>query len=142
MALFTTNRIRSAATGKWRWCFASHTSRRYLFPSFAALSILAVSGLILTMHHRLDWQLLTQTQEEALLIFCFGMFWMSVLLAWRALRAHGGGGAGVPGGSAEIYEARRQGTVRGAGMGSSRQLRPYPCSIDDAYCIVEEYTFF
>jgi len=149
MALFTDNRIRSAATVAMVLCIAHVAS---LFISFfhifhltqAALSILAVGGLmyLLTMHHRLDWQLLTQTQEETLLIFCFGMFWMSVLLAWRALRAQGGSGAGVPDGSAEIYEARRQGAVRGAGMDSSRQMRPYPCSIDDAYCIVEEYTFF
>ncbi|KAJ6485034.1 hypothetical protein C8R47DRAFT_1130617 [Mycena vitilis] len=99
---------------------------------------MAVSGLIflITMHHRRDGHLLTQTQEEMVLIFCFGLFWMSVLLAWHWLRSQSGDpimtdetDAGVP-------------AVRRDSYRPARQVRPYPCSIDDAYCIVEDYTFF
>ncbi|KAJ6515881.1 hypothetical protein C8R45DRAFT_957937 [Mycena sanguinolenta] len=78
-----------------------------------------------------------------LLIFCFGLFWMSVLLGWHWLRAQGqqgnprlaaGGGersdAGVP-----VVDVRR----RPAGI--TGQQPPYPCAFDDVYCIVEEFRF-
>ncbi|KAJ7781226.1 hypothetical protein B0H16DRAFT_611751 [Mycena metata] len=49
-----------------------------------SVAILAVSGLIflITMHHRREGHLLTQTQEEMVLIFCFGLFWMSAHYAF------------------------------------------------------------
>ncbi|KAJ7276415.1 hypothetical protein B0H12DRAFT_1085280 [Mycena haematopus] len=111
-----------------------------------SVTILAVSGLIflITMHHRRDGHLLTQTQEEMFLIFCFGLFWMSMLLGWHSLRAQGqddnpglaAGGRGESKAEMPVVDVRR----RPAGI--TGQQRPYPCTIDDAYCFVEEYTFF
>ncbi|KAJ7700112.1 hypothetical protein B0H17DRAFT_925803, partial [Mycena rosella] len=80
--------------------------------------------------HRREGHLLTQTQEEMLLVFCFGLFWMAALLGWRALRAQGGHPSSSAG---QMLEP--------AGI-SGQAVRPYPCSIDDVYCVVEDYTFF
>ncbi|KAF7355328.1 Ubiquitin-conjugating enzyme E2 8 [Mycena sanguinolenta] len=129
-----------------------HSSRAVLqgFPDAfhltqTSVTILAVSGLIflITMHHRQEGRFLTQTQEEMLLIFCFGLFWMSVLLGWHSLRAQGQqgnlglaaggrqrGDAGIP-----VIDVRRPAGIIG-------QQRPYPCSFGDMYCIEEEYSFF
>jgi len=103
-----------------------------------SVAILAVSGLIflITLHHRRDGHLLTQTQEEMVLVFSFGLLWMAVLLGWRALRA------GTNTRSLEAVSAGTPAVRRERPAGMPGQVRPYPCSIDDAYCIVEEYTFF
>ncbi|KAF7292466.1 UBIQUITIN-CONJUGAT-2 domain-containing protein [Mycena chlorophos] len=102
--------------------------------SQAGLAMLAVAGLIylITMHHRQDGQLLTQTQEEALLIACFAVLWMSVLVGWNALRGgEATGGEKLPQQAAELREIRRSGGMR--------EMRPYPCTADSDYCFVEEY---
>lgn len=117
----------------------------------------------ITMHHRREGHLLTQTQEEMVLIFCFGLFWMSaasdilsravltetqgVLLGWHSLRAQGQGanswlaaGRGAADAIMPVVDVRTRRMEGIAGQGQG--VRPYPCAIDDAYCIVEEYTFF
>ncbi|KAJ6539361.1 hypothetical protein B0H19DRAFT_1178656 [Mycena capillaripes] len=142
MALFRDHPIRSVASVATA-LFIAHVLS--IFVSFfhvfhltqASVAILAVSGLIflITMHHRREGHLLTQTQEEMVLIFCFGLFWMSVLLGWHALRALGRNPE-LAGGTNAGVAVRRESQRPVAGV------RPYPCSIDDAYCIVEEYTFF
>ncbi|KAK7054279.1 hypothetical protein R3P38DRAFT_1496574 [Favolaschia claudopus] len=112
-----------------------------------SVAILAVSALmfLIAMHHRRDGHLLTQTQEEMALIASFGLFWMSVLLAWHSLKAQGQGGGdmdfaaghrGVSDAIMPVVDVRRK-----SGFGGQR-FRPYPCAMDDAYCIEEEYTFF
>ncbi|KAJ7904529.1 hypothetical protein B0H14DRAFT_609597 [Mycena olivaceomarginata] len=87
------------------------------------------------------------TQEEMVLIFCFGLFWMSVLLGWHSLRAQGQGanswlaaGGGADDATMPVVDVRTRRMEGIAGQGQG--VRPYPCAIDDAYCIVEEYTFF
>ncbi|KAF8076403.1 hypothetical protein FPV67DRAFT_1406461, partial [Lyophyllum atratum] len=42
------------------------------------VAILAICSMmfLVTMHHRRDGQLLTQTQEEMVLICGFGLFWI------------------------------------------------------------------
>ncbi|KAJ7890787.1 hypothetical protein B0H13DRAFT_1626114 [Mycena leptocephala] len=150
MALFRDHPIRSVASGEpivAAALFIAHVVS--LFVSFfhvfhltqTSVAILAVSGLIflITMHHRREGHLLTQTQEEMVLIFCFGLFWMSMLLGWRALRGQGGNPrlAGGTNTRAPVINVRRDTQRPPAGI-----IQPYPCSIDDAYCIVEEYTFF
>jgi len=150
MALFRDHPIRAVASVV-TVLFVAHVVS--LFVSYfhvfhltqTSVAILAVSGLIflITMHHRREGHLLTQTQEEMVLIFCFGLFWMSVLLGWHSLRAQGARGsldlADGPvanGAGAPVVDVRRRPSAGITGQ------RPYPCSIDDAYCIVEEYTFF
>ncbi|KAF8897547.1 hypothetical protein BD779DRAFT_386240 [Infundibulicybe gibba] len=90
-----------------------------------SVAILAIAALmfLVTMHHRRDAHLLTQTQEEMVLIGGFALFWMASLLAWRGFSSHGSDLSYGSGGGR-------------AGFGSS------PCSSDDVYCMVEEYTYF
>ncbi|KAJ7498908.1 hypothetical protein FB451DRAFT_15423 [Mycena latifolia] len=148
MALFRDHPVHSVAAVATA-LFIAHVMS--LFVSFfhvfhlsqTSVAILAVSGLIflITMHHRRDGHLLTQTQEEMMLIFCFGLFWMAVLLGWHALRAQGGNprsasGLDNVGGQVARRETRRP------GAGISGQVRPYPCSGDAYYCVEEDYTFF
>ncbi|KAJ7368317.1 hypothetical protein DFH08DRAFT_831077 [Mycena albidolilacea] len=127
--------------------FVSHFHAFHLTQT--SVAILAVSGLIflITMHHRREGHLLTQTQEEMVLIFCFGLFWMSVLLGWHSLKAQGQGanswlaaGGGADDATMPVVDVRTRRMEGIAGQGQG--VRPYPCAIDDAYCIVEEYTFF
>ncbi|KAJ7129654.1 hypothetical protein C8R44DRAFT_777334 [Mycena epipterygia] len=147
MALFRDHPIRSAATVA-AVLFGAHVASLFvsLFHVFhltqTSVAILAVSGLIflITMHHRREGHLLTQTQEEFLLISCFGLFWMAVLLGWHALGAQRGNPSSTSG---LMSDARVQAGMRerpATPMG--QQVRPYPCSIDDAYCIVEDYYIF
>jgi len=146
MSLFRDHPIRSVASVAAALFIAHVVS---LFVSFfhvfhltqTSVAILAVSGLIflITMHHRRDGHLLTQTQEEMVLIFSFGLFWMAVLLGWRALRAESPRSTGgLEAVNAGVPAVRRENP---AGM-AGQAVRPYPCSINDAYCIVEDYTFF
>ncbi|KAF8195876.1 hypothetical protein K438DRAFT_1826667 [Mycena galopus ATCC 62051] len=112
-----------------------------------SVTMLAVSGLmfLITLHHRREGQFLTQTQEEMVLIFCFGLFWMSALLGWHSLRQGGSpglhlaaGGRGANHAEVPVVDVRR----RPMGGFPGQQARPYPCAYDDAYCVVEEYTYF
>ncbi|KAK7061731.1 ubiquitin-CONJUGAT-2 domain-containing protein [Favolaschia claudopus] len=100
-----------------------------------SVAILAVSALmfLIAMHHRRDGHLLTQTQEEMALIASFGLFWMSVLLAWHSLRAQGQGGgdmdfaAGHRGASDAIMpvvDVRRK-----SGFGGQRLMSDYEVSL-------------
>ncbi|KAG5651430.1 hypothetical protein H0H81_008660 [Sphagnurus paluster] len=114
-----------------------------------SVAILAISSLmfLVTMHHRRDGQLLSRAQEEMVLISGFGLLFVgkrqsievsrcqysysdkswileAVLLAWRARSAVSGPG--------DLDVAGRQ-----------RESRwPYPCSSDDIYCVVEDYTYW
>ncbi|KAJ6613427.1 hypothetical protein B0H10DRAFT_2048420 [Mycena sp. CBHHK59/15] len=146
MPLFREHPIRSVASVVIALFIAHVVS---LFVSFfhvfhltqTSVAILAVSGLIflVTMHHRRDGRLLTQTQEEMVLIFCFGLFWMATLLGWRALSARENHSRLT--GEVDMATAVA-GERESRPVGFTGQVRPYPCSIDDAYCVVEEYTFF
>ncbi|KII95195.1 hypothetical protein PLICRDRAFT_34032 [Plicaturopsis crispa FD-325 SS-3] len=80
-----------------------------------SVAILALASLIVLIgvHHNREGQILTQTQEEVVLIGAFGLFWLAFLVAMRAFNA-----------------------------GGSVNQRPYPCSGDDIYCIEEEWSFF
>jgi len=94
-----------------------------------SVAILALSSLaILTVaHHTRQGQVLTQTQEEMLLIGAFGLFWLSFLVILRAFRSrntHGGQAAGPTA------------PVSATGSGSRR---PEWCSGDDVFCVVEEW---
>jgi len=101
----------------------------------SSVAILAILSMIcfVTMHHRQEGRLMTQTQEEMVLICAFGLFWVAALIAWRAFSHQGvdlGRAAGV---DIPMASASRQ---------EPEGIRPYPCSSDDLYCIVEEYTFW
>lgn len=84
--------------------------------SIAVVSI-ALLVVMITMHHRMEGQLLTQTQEEAVLIGGFVLLWIAVLVAWRAF------------------------TTKNVGGSQTLAEMPSPCSSDVGYCIVEEYYY-
>jgi len=104
-----------------------------------SVAILAICSMmfLVTMHHRRDGQLLTQTQEEMVLICGFGLFWIATLLAWRAV-SHRAVDLGAVG---ELHHVSAS-AVRQIEPGFTGGVRPYPCSSDDIYCVVEDYTFF
>ena len=98
---------------------------------------------------------MTQTQEEMVLICAFGLFWVgesslksspqqalmkepAALIAWRAF-SHSEVDLGrVVGVDTPIASASRE----EPGTRITGGIRPYPCSSDDLYCVVEEYTFW
>lgn len=60
-----------------------------------------------------------------------------MLLAWRASSNHG-----VDPARAGELDLATASTGRHRESGFTGGIRPYPCSSDDIYCVVEEYTFF
>jgi len=102
--------------------------------SVAILAILSMMAFV-TMHHRREGQLMTQTQEEMVLICAFGLFWVAMLIAWRAF-SHRTGNLGP--GDIDLPMA----SAGGPESWFTGGIRPYPCASDDIYCVVEDYTFF
>ncbi|KAL1755430.1 hypothetical protein FB107DRAFT_213520 [Schizophyllum commune] len=102
----------------------------YTQATLAVLSILAMMVLV-TLHHRREGHLLTQTQEEMMLIGGFGLFWLAAYMGWRAVRQRSTGDAVAP----------STGSGGGGAVGS-RGGWPSPCSGNDYYCIIEEYTYY
>jgi hypothetical protein len=102
-----------------------------------SIAILGISGfmLLIAMNHRRgegeNHHVLTQMQEEMLLIMGFSLLYIAISLGWRATTGRGT----VP----ETSPLAHGGEAPGRGGGRSR---PYPCSDDDIYCIVEEYSYF
>ncbi|KIK68143.1 hypothetical protein GYMLUDRAFT_36979 [Collybiopsis luxurians FD-317 M1] len=100
-----------------------------------SVAILGLSGfmLLIAINHRRaegEGHHLTQMQEEMLLIVGFGLLYIAISLGWRAVTGQGVG-------------------IERSGLGRTEDLsrkgsdgRPYPCSEDDIYCIVEEYSYF
>ncbi|KAJ7283637.1 hypothetical protein C8J57DRAFT_1053257 [Mycena rebaudengoi] len=152
MALFQDHPIRSGLLVVAA-LFVAHVVS--LFVSFfhifhstqASVAILAVAGVIflVAQHHQRNGHLMTHTQEEMVLIFCFGLFWLCVLLGWHGLRAREGsprssGEMDIASAMTQVATRERLGKASVAGFRG--QVRPYPCNVDDLYCVVEEYTFF
>ncbi|KAF7433454.1 hypothetical protein PC9H_005406 [Pleurotus ostreatus] len=157
MPLFTDRPLRStagvAAALTVAYVISSMTSSMQAFHlTQTSVAILAISSLLflVTMHHRREGHLLTQSQEEMVLIGGFGLFFMvltacfvvvsfhkAAMLAWRGsqTRSIAPGAAGEVGLSAASGSSRRD-------PGFTSGARPYPCSPDDVYCVVEEWTFW
>jgi len=101
--------------------------------SFVAVVALASLMVLVMHHHRQEGGLLTQAQEELILICSFGFFWIALLIAFRAYRQQGGAMMGNGVGSSHSNSNRG---------GDTGGKRPYPCSGDAAYCIVEEWSYY
>ncbi|KAH9936947.1 hypothetical protein B0H21DRAFT_57646 [Amylocystis lapponica] len=107
--------------------------------SVAMLALASLAVLVVT-HHRRDGHLLTQGQEEAILIGAFGLFWFAVLIAFRAFGQRGiNSGAAGEVSLERATQAGRQEMGHEPGFTGGR--RPYPCSSDSYYCVVEEWVF-
>ncbi|ETW83943.1 hypothetical protein HETIRDRAFT_170409 [Heterobasidion irregulare TC 32-1] len=106
--------------------------------------MLAISCLLVfvVLHHRRSGNVLTESQEEMILIGALGLFWFAVLVAWRAINQQGSVGitdeVRLPAPAATTPV--RGGARRPSGMTGRR--RPWPCSPDDVYCVVEEWSYF
>ncbi|KAI0045292.1 hypothetical protein FA95DRAFT_1468584, partial [Auriscalpium vulgare] len=107
----------------------------------AAVALLATASLMIYIvsHYRRIGPVLTDSQEELILVSAFGLFWLALLVAWRAVRqgsplayGHVGDIGGV---STAASPPRRDTGFTGKGG-------PWPCSSDDVICVVEEWSFF
>ncbi|KAG2156075.1 hypothetical protein DEU56DRAFT_765444 [Suillus clintonianus] len=145
-----------------------------------SVTILAIGALIVLVvkHHRNggdpENRVLSQSQEELILIAAFGAFWLAFLLAMRAWNqnsvdidlAHprsmfqsstGAAQSNVVGAGSRGIAAAAQGRppavaserLQGASSYTRQQYKPqagyrkpHPCNPGDAYCVVEEWTFY
>lgn len=91
-----------------------------------SVAILALSSLaiMIVAHHTRQGQIMTQTQEEMLLIGAFGLFWLSFLVILRAFRARG-----------------ETTVVSSVAKTSAVSTRPEWCRADDALCVIEEWRY-
>ncbi|KAH8118268.1 hypothetical protein DFH11DRAFT_659735 [Phellopilus nigrolimitatus] len=126
-----------------------------------SIAIIALASLMLLVaaNHRRQGQVLTQTQEELLLLVAFGLFWLSAFVAYRAFgqRRHTDGDGLHPPYPA-MTPPRTGGMERQDGLNPQRQQRPpqrvgtqterpgenpgWPCSGDAFRCVVEEWTYY
>ncbi|GJJ07463.1 hypothetical protein Clacol_001665 [Clathrus columnatus] len=144
--------------------FRHHPFRSIGYVAFSltssSVAILALSSLaiMIVAHHTRQGQIMTQTQEEMLLIGAFGLFWLckricdpyrndeemindllifsAFLVILRAYRARD-----QPEQSNASVTGRSSGTrdrASIAGVGSGRRPE-WPCRKDSALCIIEEW---
>ncbi|TFK75895.1 hypothetical protein BDN72DRAFT_831336 [Pluteus cervinus] len=117
------------------------TSTHALHITQTSVAILALTGLmfLVAQHHRREGHLMTQTQEEVVLIVGLALFWIAVLLAWKGAYQRPYGEIDLAAASKVSSSGAASNAINTAGGG---WVDPYPCTADDYYCLVEEYTFF
>ncbi|KAF8484295.1 hypothetical protein JB92DRAFT_3029858 [Gautieria morchelliformis] len=140
MALFRHNRLRSALYAGGL-AILVHIFHRFIPTSHFAFSLTSTSVAILALsslaimtvaHHTRQGQVMTQTQEEMLLIGAFGLFWLSFLVILRAFRNR--------------HAPHEDPVASGVSVSTSvtstgKPKRPEWCSGDAAYCVVEEWKY-
>ncbi|KAJ8595984.1 hypothetical protein M405DRAFT_806223 [Rhizopogon salebrosus TDB-379] len=137
-----------------------------------SVTVFAIGALIylVVKHNRTEeGRVLSQPQEEMILIVALGAGWLAFLLAMRAYNqssididlAHPSHmfqpstgaaqsnvvGAGSRGGAVPpaVASERLQGAASYSRQSYKPQAgfrKPYPCNPNDAYCVVEEWTFY
>jgi len=118
---------------------ASHHVFNLAQTSVAILALVALVFLV-AQHHMREGQMLTQTQEEMILIGGFGLFWLAMLIAYQTYRNGGFGSTGAA--QSPVVDVRGAGQRSGtAGGGSGGAGGQRPCSPDAAYCVVEEWSY-
>lgn len=116
------------------------------------VAILALAGVMImvVVHHRRGGGLLTHVQEERILIAVFGLFWLALLIAIRATYQNSTVSVRSGEASLSVVPPRGRPVQSQSGGQNGNQAnrrpprltpggRPWPCSRDDALCIVEEY---
>jgi len=88
-----------------------------------SIAILCISALLfmIMMHHRMDGQLMSHSQEEMALIGIFALFWIVLLVAWKFKQS-----------SVSTDLAIHNDLL------TSKEF----CSGEGIYCIYEEYAMF
>jgi len=136
MTLFNQNPIRSAATAAVVVCMA-HFGTMVLSSLHAfqltqtSIAILSISALLfmIMMHHRMEGQLMSQSQEEMAVITIFALLWVVFLVGYKSYTTKQGGGN----------------ISTSSGVPQVSQERPAwqdPCLGEGVYCIYEEYSYF
>ncbi|KAG1892437.1 hypothetical protein F4604DRAFT_27854 [Suillus subluteus] len=139
--------------------------------SVAMLAIGALIILVVKNHRTGgENRAFSQGQEELIVIAAFGAFWLAFLLAMRAWNqgsvnidlAHpshmfqpstGAAQSNVVGAGSRGVDARPPAVASERIQGAASYMRqqykpqagfrkPYPCDPNDAYCVVEEWTFY
>ncbi|KAI0081815.1 hypothetical protein K474DRAFT_1656216 [Panus rudis PR-1116 ss-1] len=106
--------------------------------SSVAILALAAVAVLVVMHHRSEGRMLTQTQEEMILIGAFGLTWFAILVGVRAyqrvgvdpsLAMHGKGASSQP-------------NAVSSAVGDDAWKRQYPCDSNSVYCVDEEWSWY
>lgn len=126
-----------------------------LMQTAVAVLALAAVMVMVVLHHRRSGNIFTHEQEERILIAAFGLFWLALLIAFRASYQNNTVGAGstgeasVPNVVPDTAPVRSQsgGQPQGRNRVDKRPRltpggRPWPCQREGALCIVEEWTYF
>jgi len=136
MTLFRNNPLRWAATAVIVVSIAHYgaklVSSLHAFQlTQTSIAILCISALLfmIMMHHRMDGQLMSHSQEEMALIGIFALFWIVLLVAWK------------------FFTNKQSSVSTGLGIHSASQNRDLLtskdfCSGEGIYCIYEEYAVF
>jgi len=122
--LFSHNPIRSAAAAAvivsiahygTNWLSSLHAFQ----VTQAIIATLALGALLalIVLHHRMEGQMLNQTQEEMAVIAFLALLWVVFLVVWKSFAGTGGAG------------------ISEDGVVPSRD----PCLQDGVYCVYEEY---
>jgi len=135
MTLFRNNPLRWAATAVIVVSIAHYGTK--LVSSLNAfqltqtsIAILSISALLfmIMMHHRMDGQLMSHSQEEMALIGIFALFWIVFLVAWKFFTNKSSVSTGLSNHSAS----------QNRDLLTSKDF----CSGEGIYCIYEEYAMF
>jgi len=84
---------------------------------------------MIMMHHRMEGQLMSQSQEEMAVITIFALLWVVFLVGYKSYTTKQGGGN----------------ISTSSGVPQVSQERPSwqdPCLGEGVYCIYEEYSYF
>jgi hypothetical protein len=133
MPLFSRNPLRSAAIAAIVLSFAHFSTQalsslnafHFTQTSIGVLTLAALIFVVL-MHHKMEGQVMTEGQEEMLLIGMLALMWMVILVGWKSFRAKNGGGGGV---STDVVSN----TPQKPGRYSD------PCLNDNTLCVYEEW---
>jgi len=130
MTLFRNNPLRWAATAVVVVSIAHYGTK--LVSSLHAfqlaqttIAILCISALLfmITMHHRMDGQLMSHSQEEMALIGIFALFWIVLLVAWK------------------FFMNKQSSVSTDLAVRDALTSKDF-CSGEGIYCIYEEYAMF
>jgi len=114
-----------------------------MIQTMVALLALGTLIFLVLQHHEREGQLLTHAQEEMILMGAGGLFWIAILIAFRAYRQRGGE-MGVSTGSLSPAGARTGVDLRDTprNRAAAAAARGSPCDENGRYCIVEEWMYY
>ncbi|KAI0068861.1 hypothetical protein BV25DRAFT_1817780 [Artomyces pyxidatus] len=147
MSLFTSNLRRSMAAGfvaviaahMIMWIIPHNLHAYTLTQTSVAFLAIASLMIFVVAHHHRSGTVLTRDQEELVLVCAFGLAWLALLVGGRAVRQRSQYGVygelnSTPPKNVPVPRRRESGFAEGR--------RAWPCARDDAYCVVEEWSYY